>query len=131
MGRRTHTFLDTINDQFFRPRGLFCLVMTWNPESDATETAVDLSSTISATIQQRSTPSSGMSKLKNNLKRSDGNTYGELDFPEVAPLIFPALDELQETTSEEATGKREKLKRTKKFVSEYWDRRAQAEYVSL
>ncbi|KAH8808790.1 hypothetical protein F5884DRAFT_382191 [Xylogone sp. PMI_703] len=126
---RTATFLDTVNDEFFRPRGLFCLVMTWNPESDATETSVNLTTTISTAIDEHDTSPTGMSKLKHNLQRSSGNTYGEVDFPETAPLIFPGLDKLQEHTSEEAKSKREKLKRTKKFVSEYYDRRAQAEYA--
>ncbi|RFU28619.1 hypothetical protein B7463_g7727, partial [Scytalidium lignicola] len=126
---RTNTFLDTINDEFFCPRGLYCLVMTWNPESDAKETSVNLATTISTSINEHDSSQSGMSKLKHNLKRSNGNTYGELDFPDTAPLIFPGLDKLQEQTSEEAKSKRDKLKKTKKFVSEYYDRRAQAEYA--
>jgi hypothetical protein len=126
---RTNTFLDTINDEFFRPRGLYCLVMTWNPESDETHTSVNLISTITSSANEHNSSLSGMSKLKHNLKRSSGNTYGELDFPETAPLIFPGLDNLQEQTGEEAKSKREKLNRTGNFVSDYWDRRAQAEYA--
>ena len=71
-----------------------------------------------------------MEKIKKNFRSSSGNTYGELEFPEVAPLIFPALDKLAEQTGEEGVRKRDKLKKKAKFVDEYWDKRARAKFVS-
>jgi hypothetical protein len=124
---RTNSFLQRANDEFFKPRGLFALVMTWNPESSQTSDTIDITSTISAKLS-----SSGGSKMQNlaqNLRHSDGNTYGDLQFPEVAPLVFPALDELADADGAEAVGKREKLKAAKNFASEYFDRRAVAKYV--
>ena len=62
---------------------------------------------------------------------SSGKTYADMEFPEVAPLIYPALDNLAEQQGEEAVRKRDKLKKKAKFVDDYWDRRAQARYVSV
>ena len=70
-----------------------------------------------------------MGKIKHNLQSSSGKTYGELDFPETAPLVFPALDKLAEQKGEEAGKKREKMKKGKNFIDEYYDRRAQASFV--
>jgi hypothetical protein len=124
---RTNSFLNQINNEFFRPRGLYCLIMTWNPESSETHTSVNITSTISSSLN---TTGSGLGqKLKNNLRVSSGNTYGDLEFPETAPLIFPGLDSLAAQTGEEAVRKRDKLKKGQNFVEEYWDRRAQAKYV--
>ena len=123
---RTNTFLDNINASFFRPRGLYCLIMTYNPESDSPSSTVDIASTIiSATASKTST----IGKLQNNLKSSSGTTYTELDVLEPAPLIFPSLD-LQKMENEEAGKKGSKFKSRKRFVDEYYDRRAQAQFVS-
>ena len=123
---RTNTFLDIINTTFFQPRGLYCLIMTWNPESEATSSTIDITSVIASSLTSKSTAE----KVKNNLKSSSGKTYGDLDFPEPAPLVFPALDELQEEAGDDANRKRDKLKGSKKFVDDYYDRRAQAKFVS-
>jgi len=62
------------------------------------------------------------------LRVSSGKTYGELEMPEAAPLIFPALDQM----TVGADGKKpNKLKRGGEFVANYMDRRTQATYVSL
>ena len=58
------------------------------------------------------------------LRVSSGKTYGEIEMPESAPLIFPALD--QAAVNPDAN----KLKKSQKFVPDYFDRRAQATYVS-
>ena len=124
---RTNSFIDRMNDDFYRPRGLYCLVMTWSPDSSETSRAFDLTSTISA----KSNPNtSGPSKLAKKFSNSSGKTHADMEFPEVAPLIYPALDNLAEQQGEEAAMRREKLKKKANFVGDYWDRRAQAKYAS-
>ncbi|KAL2012543.1 hypothetical protein VTN00DRAFT_68 [Thermoascus crustaceus] len=126
---RTNTFLDKVNDGFFRPRGLYCLVMTWNPESDEMHTSVDLASAISAS--QLDPAESGIrQKIRHNLRASSGDTYGDLEFPETAPLIFPGLDYLAAQTDEGAAETRSNLKKGREFVEDYLDRRAQAKFAS-
>lgn len=125
---RTNAFLDKMNDEFYRPRGLYCLVMTWSPESSETSSTFDLTSTISA--KSKSSPS-GPSNFVKKFSNSSGKTYADMEFPEVAPLIFPALDNLADQQGEDAVRKRDKLKKKANFVDDYWDKRAQAKYVSL
>jgi hypothetical protein len=112
--------LDKINDEFFRPHGLYCLVMTWNPESVETHNSVDLTSTISSSLH----PGSGTGKFKNNRRSSSGQTHDDMDFPEAAPLIFPTLDKLGGQMGETATRRRDKIKKKANFVDEHYDRRA-------
>jgi hypothetical protein len=123
-------FLDRANNEFFRPRGLFCLVMTWNPESDQSTDTIDITGAISSRVAAQSNTNRAH-RLTDQFSSSNGNTSGDIEFPQVAPLVFPALDELADQTGEEATTKKEKLKKAKNFVSEYFDRRAVAKYVSL
>jgi hypothetical protein len=124
---RTNSFLDRMNNEFFKPHGLYCLIMTYKPEASTTHASVDITQTISSSM----TPgSSGMRQTLNNLRLSSGTTYGELELPEAAPLIFPALDTLAASTSAEGIQKKSKLKSSQKFIADYVDRRAQAEYAS-
>lgn len=114
-----------MNTELFQPRGLFCLVMTWNSELiDQPATTVDLNSMV---FKSCDTGSDMLSRLRHTFKSSDGKTYGNI-FPEVAPLIFPGLDEL--AADQDAVKKISKTKKKMEFVNGYWDKRAQAQFVS-
>lgn len=126
---RTNAFLDKMNDGFYRPRGLYCLVMTWSSESSEVSSTFDLTSRFSSKSQAQA-HASGPSKFAKKFSNSSGVTYADMEFPEVAPLIYPALDNLAEQEGEEAVRTRDKLKKKAKFVDDYWDKRAQAKYVS-
>ena len=101
--------------------------MTYNPDSRAQVEEVNLTSTIAS----RSTPTTGLASLQDKYKTSDGVTYGEWEFPEVASLVFPALDQLAAQTSGDAAQKKSGMAEKLTFVANYWDKRATAEYVSL
>lgn len=123
---RTNGFLDRMNEEFFKPRGLYCLIMTYKPDSSATHASVDITQTISSSL----TPaSSNMRQTFKNMRLSSGKTYGELELPEAAPLIFPALESIASDPTEEGIKKQNKLKSSHKFVADYFDRRAQAQYA--
>jgi hypothetical protein len=111
-----------MNNEFFKPRGLYCLIMTYKPEDTKSHSRVDITSTITSSM----TPASSTTKqtLK-NLRLSSGKTYGEIELPEAAPLIFPALDSLPEDERE----KQGKMKSSGKFIADYFDRRAQAKFA--
>ncbi|KAJ5682985.1 hypothetical protein N7462_006150 [Penicillium macrosclerotiorum] len=124
--RKTNTFFDKVNREFFQPRGLYCLVMTWNPELlDAPATTIDLNSFISKASSRGG--SDALSRLRHKYKSSDGKAYGNI-FPEVAPLIFPQLDQL--AADQDATKKLSKMKKRKEFVASYMDKRAQAKFAN-
>ncbi|KAJ5912298.1 hypothetical protein N7504_001181 [Penicillium tannophilum] len=124
--RKTNSFFDQVNKEFFQPRGLYCLVMTWNPElADAPSTAVDLNSLISQTAGGGSPGTLG--RLRHKFKSSDGKGYGNI-FPEVAPLVFPDIDQV--ASDPNAEKKLSKIKKKGQFVSGYMDKRAQAKFIA-
>ncbi|CAD6442478.1 a59223a7-0601-4de7-930a-b5252c0e5b16 [Sclerotinia trifoliorum] len=123
---RTNTFLDRMNNEFFMPRDLYCLILTYKPESSATHASVDITKAISSSLDDTTT---GFKKTLKNIKLSSGTTYGELEMPEAAPLIFPALDQIVEIEGNENIPKSNKFKDSGKFVTDYFDRRAQAKYA--
>lgn len=115
-----------MNKEFFQPRGLYCLLMTWNPElPDAPATTIDLNSFISKAADGGS--SSGLERLRHKFKSSDGKAYGNI-FPEVAPLVFPQIDQV--ASDKDAQKKFAGMKKKKQFVDGYLDKRAQAKFVS-
>ncbi|KAH8656653.1 hypothetical protein BGZ60DRAFT_417445 [Tricladium varicosporioides] len=122
---RTAGFLQKINENFFKPRGLFCLVMTWNPANPHRTEQVD----INATIASRANPNGGVLGAAAKLRSSDGKTYGEWQFPEVAPLIFPGLDEIAAQSGGDEAKKQSKMADRMGYVAKYWDKRATAAYA--
>ena len=107
-----------MNEKFFKPRGLICLVMKYAPEARSSHESVDLSSSNSTIMKQF-----------NSMRGPSGKTYGELEMPEAAPLVFPELDAV--AAANEADGKKKSgLKEKGAFIATYMDKRAQASYVS-
>lgn len=103
--------------------------MTWNPESSRRFEEVSLSNAVG-----REERAHGAAGLHERYRASDGQSYGEWEFPEVAPLVFPALDKLAaqaDAGSAEEGKKQNKMADKMRFVGEYWDKRATADYVSL
>ncbi|RDW83452.1 hypothetical protein BP5796_04943 [Coleophoma crateriformis] len=66
---------------------------------------------------------------RNKFKASNAESNGESLFPEVAPLIFPALDHLDEV-GEGVLHTQNKSKKGKSVVDDYMDRRATAKYAA-
>ncbi|KAJ5784799.1 uncharacterized protein N7503_010011 [Penicillium pulvis] len=120
--RRTNNFFDQANEEFFKPRGLYCLVMTWYPEDpDTPAMSMDLQSTIAkATFRTDS-----LGRLERKFKRSDGKTYGNM-FPEVAPLVFPETETVGDQLDPQE--KFHKIKKKRDFIHGYLDKRAQATF---
>lgn len=114
-----------MNQEFFKPRGLYCLIITYKPEASASHASVDITQAID---NFDSPAASGFKQGLRNIRLSSGKTYGELEMPEAAPLIFPALDALQDSNTAAAVQQQNKLKSSQKFVAEYFDRRAQAKW---
>ena len=98
--------------------------MTWNPNTNQRIQQVDITSSIAS--RNDAGPGLGLSSFRS----SDGNTYGEWEFPETAPLVFPALDQLAAQTGAEGEKKQGEIAKKMKFAAEYWDKRATAQYVS-
>lgn len=141
---RTNTFLDEINEHFFRPLGLFVLLIKYKGSRDRwSSEPLDISHAIATSSQTADAPKSGnrAAKFKHNLQFGSGTSHGVMEIPESAPLIFPALDNAAaeaeaasapaHSGSEDPKGKfTSTLKKSSNFVNDYLDRRAQATFRS-
>lgn len=89
---------------------------------------MDISHSIAKAIE----PEGMGSKMKESFKYSGNKTYGQNNLPEFAPLIFPHLDAAADVDGqgEQAVKKQNAFKKSSRFVSEYMDRRAQAEFAA-
>ncbi|KAE8349224.1 hypothetical protein BDV28DRAFT_163725 [Aspergillus coremiiformis] len=123
--RKTNIYFDKINAEIFQPRGLYCLLMTWKPESSSTVTSFDLNATVASSIEHGGPDA--FSKMKHRFQSSHGHTYGDMPFPETAPLIFPDLDELA-AQSDGATKLKNAKSSRREFVEDYFDRRSRVEF---
>ncbi|KAJ9131733.1 FAD binding domain protein [Pleurostoma richardsiae] len=126
---KTNAFLDRVNESFFAPRGLVCLIMTWKPRSTEALTMADFE--LSSSIAQASCntqTAGGPARLARRMQPSSGSS--SFEWPEAAPLTFPALDALAGSESEGASAaKQSAIKRGGKFVEQYLDKRAQAKWA--
>ncbi len=128
--QRTNSYLDKINETLFHPRNLHCMVMTYKPEIMG-QSFVNVDMMAANTALTKSLSNSGN---QSKLRKSDGTSKGEFAIPQAAPLVFPTLDRAvsavaadgQPITDEK---KQTAMKRTGKFIADYIDRRAQAEYA--
>lgn len=155
---RTNKFLTQANREFFIPKGLYAMIVTYktggSEQPDVGIERVDLGATAVAKyggdVQQNETVaepgSPGKPKMLDDVKEkmkqlriASGETHGEAEMPVTcAPLIFPALDAAavaSPAASKEPNGDgighsiKAKSKSASKFVNDYYDRRAQASYV--
>lgn len=149
---RTNKFLDQANKGFFIPKGLFALIVTYKPgESEQTEVGtktMDLGASAMAKYGDGLTQTEHeegehekqkMKEKMKNLRIASGEAH-EADIPVTcAPLTFPALDAVDAAIDSAKKGSssegvantvKTKAKSSSKFVNDYFDRRAQASYVS-
>lgn len=155
---RTNKFLSQANKDFFIPKGLYAMIVTYktgvSEQPEVGIERVDLGATAIAKYGRDVQPDTlvagpGSSEkptllddVKEKMKQlriASGETHGEAEMPVTcAPLIFPALDAAavaspaakEERNSEViGTSIKAKSKNVAKFVNNYYDRRAQASYV--
>jgi hypothetical protein len=75
-----------------------------------------------------STSKTGLKKYTSKIRANDGLS-GPVEFPNTAPLVFPELDWLVDNGNADQKKKLGGYMKFSKFVADYYDRRAQAEYV--
>ncbi|KIW88625.1 uncharacterized protein Z519_10671 [Cladophialophora bantiana CBS 173.52] len=89
----SNKYLDNMKESFFKPRGLYALVMAYKPESDDLVQHVDMNTHVVTSIATRD---SGRGSRFANAAGSSR----EIEIPESAPLIFSELDALPESEKE-------------------------------
>jgi hypothetical protein len=145
---RSNGFLDLVNEKLFKPRGLYALVMAFDPAGTPKieERSVSLAETITKVDRPQDPEASkfSMESMKHSLQSiriKSGTTKGEFEMPEAAALVFPqidaALEDLGNQAAAQSTEKKDQAMATKiktkftragAFVADYADRRAQADY---
>lgn len=119
--QRTHSFLDEMNDKLFKPRGLYALIMKYIPQG--TRPISVQQADMNTMISKENAPHKSYQNFR---AVNAGRSYGAIEMPDSAPLIFPDLDEAARTQD---PAKANKLKSSMAFVTDYYDKRAQASYL--
>ncbi|KAK7738344.1 hypothetical protein SLS53_006155 [Cytospora paraplurivora] len=151
---RRNTFLDRVNQELFMPRGLYAMIMAFKDVVPGEQPRGPLSKLagavgkqlfssqrldINQTVAKYSKPDSELTKTKKglqNIRLFSGKTYGEIELPEAAELVYPDLDRAaQADLEQEGNGKgaetekiMDKWKGAGKWVQDYLDRKAQASW---
>ncbi len=125
---RANSFFAAMNERYFMPQGLYCLIMTYNPHGRAASEPFDLSKTVSKTHDPE-TP-----KMRAYLKKSmggvQGTTQGEAHMPDTAELVYvDDEDDGQEAGDDNGNGP-SRLNRTRRFVDAYLDKRAHSRFAA-
>ena len=111
-----------MNERFFKPRGLFCMIMTNKPQREAPAEPLDISQSIAKFTVPAETK---MKRQLRDLRTSDGIICGEVEVPAAAPLVFPKLDSA--AGAEVVDGaKPNALKRGGKAINDYIEKRSEA-----
>ena len=128
---RTNSYLDRINETFFNPRNLHCMIMTFKPDQTS-QGFVEVDVNAANAVLAKSLD--GASKM-GKLKGSSGTSKGEFSIPEAAPLIYPTIDKVTSAMSADgkplSADKQNAMKRSGAFIVDYIDRRSQAEYAGV
>ncbi|GAB1202543.1 hypothetical protein APSETT445_001161 [Aspergillus pseudonomiae] len=132
--RRANTFLDRVNQDLFMPRGLYAMVMAYKDEAPGQQQGALglLSQKLGKTLFGFEKVDINQPVAKSTL--ASGRTYGHIELPDSAPLVYPDLDRAaaraMEGKGDEGEGIRERMKSAGSWVQDYFDRKAQASYVS-
>lgn len=94
---KSNAFLDKMNQEFFKPKGLIALVVTWKPKvddgsEDNTTGIIDIDMSVAAPSKKAAEDGApGMKRRKSMIQMPSAGEMFEL--PEFAPLVFPQLQD--------------------------------------
>lgn len=139
--QRTNSFLDEMNEQLFRPAGLFAMIVKYKSDAEVAASGnsilarfgvsaekVDLSTNQVIAKYTREASSGSMSRHMQNLRLASNTTRGTSAMPEAAELIFPGIDKAIAQEGEESF--KAKAKDAQGFLAEYMDKRARLKYAT-
>ncbi|KAK1704721.1 hypothetical protein BDP67DRAFT_583659 [Colletotrichum lupini] len=137
----SNKFLNCVNVEFFIPRGLVCLVVTWQPgnysgqfatnfeeEVDLPQARPDLRQEIANVAAGNEKPLEGWRELKTQMYDLMKPTRGDFSWPEPAPLIFPDFEGTPGKADVEAK-KKNAWDRIEDWINDHSDKRAQASWI--
>lgn len=106
-----------MNDELFRPRGLYCLILAYNPESKNTLLQEDLNAHFG-------------NNTRSEYRSNDGMT-GSIEFPTSAELVFPGLEDSSSDEQEGESSLTGSFMKAFEGFKERRDLKAQRKYVRL
>ena len=137
---RTNNYLTKSNKDLFHPVNLHAMIMAFDPDVSGQKVVdVDTSSGMSAPAISTQANDTTMSALASSrhasglgakFKLSEGSTRSEAELVQAASLIFPTTDRAMMGKPNGSSNHDGKVKRASKFLADYLDCRAQAEYVA-
>ncbi|EFQ36146.1 uncharacterized protein GLRG_11290 [Colletotrichum graminicola M1.001] len=139
----SNAFLDRVNAQYFGPRGLVCLVVTWQPgigdnqlvvnfEGDAAASRDETgpSERIASIATQKTSAGVYWQDMKKQMGERMKMSNGNFDRLEPAPLVFPADgDGAWSGSGIGAKKKKNALDRMEIWMEDISDKRAQTRWV--
>ncbi|KAI1322412.1 hypothetical protein F5Y16DRAFT_41407 [Xylariaceae sp. FL0255] len=129
---KTNSLLDRVNEEYFQPRGLYCLLMAYKPITWGETTQFDVDEAVSgakpsssasqSTTKEQTLPA----RARRNLRNPEAGTIeGQENLPSnVAPLVYPDARDATSKTDKPATGRNAMTR-----IANYFDDRAQARYA--
>ncbi|KAF4909287.1 hypothetical protein CGCVW01_v012017 [Colletotrichum viniferum] len=140
---KSNKFLDRMNAEFFRPRGLMCFVATWRHDDVSGKVPVDFecktagespsvefSKSDKVSLEAGSSEKEKLGRIKKLLGERLRSHDHTLDWSEPAPLLFPAASELILAQGRDGQKKKNGLDRAEIWFDDYMDKRAQVEWVN-
>ncbi|KKY35723.1 putative fad binding domain protein [Diaporthe ampelina] len=126
---KSNAFLDKMNQEFFKPKGLIALVVTWKPKKDGTEQNptgiidIDMSSAAASKKPVEDAPT-GVKRRKSMIQLPSAGAMFELPEHSTAEYVGPAVRQVKLGGKSAGSS----VKRTGHFISDYQDRRAVARW---
>lgn len=121
ISKKTNSYLDELNAHYFQPRGLYAMVMQYDPSDKQDSQMLDFDSLSANAIAKKT--DGGNHSFISGFKSSSGKTL-ESQMPEVCPLVFPDLENASEEQQKNG------FKKAMKFASDYYDRRERATFAA-
>ncbi|KAL2214017.1 hypothetical protein CC79DRAFT_1362797 [Sarocladium strictum] len=119
VNHQQNKFLDIMNKEYFMPRGLYCMVVKYEPSSPDVIEDVNIEQNVCQSIGSRQDQSRWKGAFSNSAMKIDG----EMEMPDPAPLIFPDLDAMSDSPASTNA-----WKNFNRVMQDYKDRRAAAKF---
>lgn len=116
-----------MNNELFRPRGLYCLVVAHSNRAEERVTQESIAASVGSRIGSK--PDTMGDRFKTTFRNSDGK-YGPVEFPVSAELVFPGLDAAATGANDQSSPKSGFSRVLEKYGA-HRDRKRTAKWVSL
>ncbi|KAK3185760.1 hypothetical protein K4F52_005416 [Lecanicillium sp. MT-2017a] len=139
---RSGRFLDRVNAEFFMPRGLVCVVVTWSPDADDSSLILardfegesvpavqDSDGLVKSVLNGEASPSEALRRLQNETNKRMTPFQGAFQCDEPAPLVFCPAAGWTGDGREVAQKKKNALDRGEIWLDGFMDKRAQGKWI--